>query len=387
MNNRLFRKKLSETGIDYCASTNEQASCCNSNTFSALNIQKIELKDALKNSVNFPKAIRVNSFLSTKDKLGAFLVRWGVKRMSYTVQPGLYSIGDPDKNSEVLVTANYKLTFDVLRNSLHNRSFWILVLDTKGINVWCAAGKGTFGTEELIKRIRISDLDRLVSHRRIILPQLGAPGVAAHIVKEQTGFKAVYGPIDAANILAFTDNGLKADFSMRKKLFPLRERIVLIPIELVAAVKYAIFLFACFLVISGFLGPLNFIENLLKHGFLTGAALTASVIAGAVLTPVLLPFLPGKAFSQKSLPLGVAAAIGVTTLYGHGFGDLHSVMKTFAWLLMIPALTAFLAMNFTGASTYTSLSGVKKEMKLWVPIELSSAAAGLILWCSSWFFA
>ena len=69
--------------------------------------------------------------------------------MRYRVDPGLYSLGNPDSSSPVFVSANYRLSFNALRGSLKNSNCWILVLDTKGINVWCAAGKGTFGTEEL----------------------------------------------------------------------------------------------------------------------------------------------------------------------------------------------------------------------------------------------
>ena len=66
--------------------------------------------------------------------------------MNYKVDPGLYAIGNPNERSPVLVTANYKMSFDNLREALPGRDAWILVLDTRGINVWCAAGKGTFGT-------------------------------------------------------------------------------------------------------------------------------------------------------------------------------------------------------------------------------------------------
>ncbi len=87
--------------------------------------------------------------------------------MDYAIDPGLYALGDPDRESPVLVSANYKMSFDDLRSALPGRNLWILVLDTKGINVWCAAGKGTFGTEELVKRIEASHLKEIVSHRSI----------------------------------------------------------------------------------------------------------------------------------------------------------------------------------------------------------------------------
>ena len=157
--------------------------------------------------------------------------------MDYMIDPGLYALGNPDKNSPVLVTANYKMSFDYLRRELSGRNVWILVLDTKGINVWCAAGKGTFGTEELIKRIASSGLKEIVSHRQLILPQLGAPGVAAHTVKKISGFKVCYGPIRAKDLTAYLDSGMKVTPEMRIMTFPLKERAVLIPIEFVAAVK------------------------------------------------------------------------------------------------------------------------------------------------------
>jgi len=127
--------------------------------------------------------------------------------MRYTVDPGLYAVGNPDAQSPVLVTANYKMSFDRLRAELSGIDAWILVLNTDGINVWCAAGKRTFGTEELVRRIESSGLARVVAHRKLIVPQLGGPGVAAHQVKELSGFRVVYGPIRAEDLPAFLESG------------------------------------------------------------------------------------------------------------------------------------------------------------------------------------
>jgi len=80
---------------------------------------------------------------------------------------------------------------------------WLLVLDTKGVNVWCAAGKGTFGTDELVRSIQAANLKQVVRHRDLVLPQLGATGVAAHEVKRATGFSVHYGPVRARDIQAY----------------------------------------------------------------------------------------------------------------------------------------------------------------------------------------
>ncbi len=193
--------------------------------------------------------------------------------MHYTVDPGLYALGRPDEKSPVLVTANYKMSFDRLRKALPGRNAWILVLDTKGINVWCAAGKGTFGTEELVARIGSSGLERVVSHREVILPQLSAPGVAAHQVRKLSGFKAIFGPIRAEDLPAFMDNGMKATAEMRFKTFTTWERFVLIPVELVEALKAAVIIAPVLLILSGLLGPSGFWPNVLNQGLFAVQAL------------------------------------------------------------------------------------------------------------------
>ena len=109
---------------------------------------------------------QVSTELVLKDFLGAVRVRCGIRRDNYRVDPGLYAVGSPDTSSDVFVTANYKLTFDNVRKNLTGLNGWILVLDTKGVNVWCAAGKGTFGTKELVKRIQIVSLDKFVNLRK-----------------------------------------------------------------------------------------------------------------------------------------------------------------------------------------------------------------------------
>ena len=126
---------------------------------------------------------QVSGQLSRRDRWEHLMVRMGISRMKYKVQPGLYAKGQPTPDSLVMVTANYKLTFDILRKELNDIDAWILVLDTRGINVWCAAGKGTFATASLVRRIKQTKLDQVVSHKKVIVPQLGATGVAAHQVK------------------------------------------------------------------------------------------------------------------------------------------------------------------------------------------------------------
>jgi acetyl-CoA decarbonylase/synthase complex subunit gamma len=327
-------------------------------------------------------APRVSSSLVWADRIGSVKSRWGIGRMGYTVTPGLYALGEPDDRSPVLATANYKMSFDRLRSAMPGRSAWILVLDTKGINVWCAAGKGTFGTDELVGRIEACGLGDVVSHRELILPQLGAPGVAAFRVRKLSGFKVIYGPVEAKDLPAFLDDDKTATPEMRRKRFPTRERVALIPMELVISIKWFAGIFLVLFLIGGLDGSAGFWGNALHHGALTLPALIGALVAGAVLTPLLLPWLPGKAFSLKGLFAGLMVTLLVAA---YQTGNAPGPLEISAWFLIAPALAAYLAMNFTGASTFTSFSGVKKEMKWAVPMEITAGAAGLCLWIVSLF--
>lgn len=329
---------------------------------------------------------RVLSRLAPRDRLGTIKVRLAIGRHSYTVEPGLYALENPGPDSPVLVSANYKMSFDKLRRALPGRNCWVLVLDTHGVNVWCAAGKGTFGTDELVRRIQESGLPEVVGHRSLIVPQLGAPGVSAHAVKKLSGFKVVYGPILASDLPEFLDSGLKAKPRMRNRAFPIAERLALTPVEIIGALKTLLPVIPVVFFLSGFGGGGGFFTNATRFGLLSTAGLLAGVLAGGLLAPLLLPWLPGRAFAAKGVLPGLAAALLFVTLR-NGVASVPpaGALETAAWFLLIPAISAYMAMNFTGSSTFTSLSGVKKEMRWAVPLEIAAAAAGTVFWVLSRF--
>lgn len=316
---------------------------------------------------------RVSTELALRDILGAWRVRWGFGRMHYTVVPGLYSIGKPDENSPVLVTANYKLTFDNVRKELTGLNLWLLVLDTKGVNVWCAAGKGTFGTDELVRRIEFVRLKEIVRHRTVIVPQLGATGVAAYEVFRKSGFHVRYGPVRAHDIKAFLDQGMKVTPDMRTVRFTVKDRIVLIPVDLIQWMKPLLILFGVLFILNAF--------GLVKCGLTEITAFLGAVMTGCVLTPVLLPWVPGRAFAFKGALLGVLWTIAWAALFG-GLPQL-GILRALSFFLLLPTVSAYTAMNFTGSSTYTSPSGVNKEMRIAIPIMLAASILGSVLFIAS----
>jgi acetyl-CoA decarbonylase/synthase complex subunit gamma len=327
----------------------------------------------------------VDTILRFTDKFGSLLARCGIRRMMYRVRPGLYGVGHPTDDSPVFVSANYKMSFDYLRSNIGGIDSWILALDTKGINVWCAAGKGTFGTDELVNRIRSVSLREIVTHRRLILPQLGAPGVSAHEVKKRSDFHVVYGPVRAKDLPAFLDAGMKATPDMRRVRFSFRDRVVVVPADLILSVKYALLAAVLFLVLSGFGTSIYSFDRVATHGITSAVMALVVYIAATVLPLALLPWLPGRPFSLKGAWVGLILALGVV-LYASYHPDVFpNMLKLAGWIFIILSVTSFIAMNFTGSSTYTSLSGVRKEMHIAVPIQISSAAIGLGLWITGLF--
>lgn len=315
----------------------------------------------------------VSTEINYKEKILQIKSRISSFRMRYTVRPGLYTAGNPHSESDIFVTANYGLSFDHLRGALKGIDAWIIVLDTAGINVWCAAGKGTFGTEELIKKIRQTGIEKCVDHRRIILPQLGAPGINSGEVKRITGFTVKFGPVRAEDIREYINNGYKSSADMRRVKFTFKDRAVLVPMELYM-VRKGFFYFILASLVYSMLTPEGLIFN---RAFTTGAPLiiaaVISIFAGAVITPLFLPYVPFRSFILKG---GITGAVLITAL--NYFTDIFktgNIYFTSAASILIILLSSYIALQFTGATTYTSLSGVQKEIKYSIPFY----GAGLLI--------
>lgn len=310
-----------------------------------------------------PEQIRpTDSTITFAHQLDHFLARWGWKRESHRVMPGLYRLGNPTEDSPVFASANYTLSFDALRSALAGIDAWILVLDTKGINVWCAAGKGTFGTDELVRRIESAGLSGVVSHRKIIVPQLGASGISWPEVARRTKFIVEFGPVRARDLPEYLKTHT-ATPAMRRVGFPLWDRLVLTPVEFTHVALPMVIVAAALWFLAGPVAALGAI---------------AAVIAGTVLVPALLPFLPTRDFSVKGLFLGAVVALPFVFAFGTNptLPSWAAALGAATPLLVIPAVVGYLALNFTGCTTYTSRTGVKKEIFRYVPIMAAMAALG-----------
>ena len=375
-----------QTGLQSFEETMQSEVCCGSPPgpqSSSLEKPGYQLLGFVDNFIDTPcgPVPRVKTKLELSDHLGTLTARLGIKRNQYKIAPGLYCVGNPDQDSPVLVTANYKLTFDSLRQELTSLNAWLLVLDTRGVNVWCAAGKELFSTREVVNRIKHIGLNKVVGHNRLILPQLGATGVSAHQVKKASGFKVIWGPIRARDIQNFIASENRLDKSMRQVTFSIGERTVLIPVELSHLPKPTFWVLLAVFFLSGIGTNVFSLNDAWYRGLMALTAYAGGILAGAVAAPILLPWLPGRAFALKGAHTGVIMGLVVVMLFKSGLIWLESL----ALLLITVAISSYLAMNFTGSTPFTSPSGVEKEMRRAIPLQAGAVVIALVAWVGAGF--
>jgi hypothetical protein len=330
---------------------------------------------------------RLSSELTWRDILKRWSLRWGFARERSAVAPGLYRLGDPTPASPVLVTCNYRMTVDLVRRDLAGIDAWLLMLETYGINVWCAAGKKTFGTDELVRRIFATHLADHIDHETIVVPQLGAVGVAAHRVRQLAGYRVIWGPVRSADLREFLESGMKVTPEMRAVTFALPERMALAPMEIVPSLRYALYAIPLLLVLAvlgASIGLRSFVPFAAIMGLFPSALMfVMAVFAGAVMVPALLPWLPGRAFTVKGAVAGaLLALVGLLALPGMLGG-----MSAWAWaavVLMITSAASYVGVNFTGSTPYTSPSGVEAELRRALPVQVTALGIGLACWTIAW---
>lgn len=148
----------------------------------------------------------------------------------FPTKPGLRRVGNPDRSSPVLVTANFELTVRKVIQTLESDGIdaWLLVAPTKGVNVWCAGGAGTFTADTVVSIIKTSGIEELVDHRRIILPQLSASGVNIWAVRDRTSWKPRFGPADIKDLASYLQSGKsQTEREHRRVKFELKDRCVM----------------------------------------------------------------------------------------------------------------------------------------------------------------
>lgn len=277
------------------------------------------------------------------------------------VTTGLYRIGHPDRKSPVLVTGNYDLTVRRLVRELDGQvDCWLVVANSRGINVWCAAGGGHFTAEDVISALRTSGVMEVVDHHALILPQLCANGVDGWKIRRETHWGVHWGPVRARDIPAYLAAGRNKTEAMRHVQFPLKDRLemttaMLILYGAVLAVLSLIFWRTHTLTILGVMALLGYFYG------------------------VFLPWLPGRDGLGKGITLAVLTLLGLW-IWSFAWGHLPSA-SLFNWSLGLGFLAFFVGGEFQGMSPL--MRGEQANWTIESLVGLATLAvygAGLLIW-------
>jgi ubiquinone/menaquinone biosynthesis C-methylase UbiE len=246
------------------------------------------------------------------------------------VRTGLYAVGNPTPASPVLVTGNFDLTVRRLVKAIDGQvDAWVLVCDSAGINVWCAAGGGYFTADKVIAALKSAHLEEVVSHHALILPQLCANGVDGWRIREETGWGVHWGPAKARDIPAYLAAQRKKSDAMRWVRFPLKDRLEMVTVTM------------------GFYGLLILLPVLIfwRHTFWP---ITFGLIGLSYFYAVVHPWLPGRDGLYKSIPLALIALAGLF-IYTTLWHPLPAV-NLFHWVVGLTGLSVFTGAELQGMS-------------------------------------
>jgi 2-polyprenyl-3-methyl-5-hydroxy-6-metoxy-1,4-benzoquinol methylase len=271
------------------------------------------------------------------------------------VKPGLYAVGQPDENSPVLVTGNFDLTVRRLVQAIDGRvDVWVLVADSAGINVWCAAGGGYFTAEKVIAAVKSSHLDQVVRHHALILPQLCANGVDGWRVRKESGWGVHWGPAKAVDIPAYLAGRRKKSDAMRWVRFPFKDRLEMVTVTLGF---YALLILLPVLI---FWRPLFW-------------PITFSMLGLSYFYAVVHPWLPGRDGLYKSIPLTIIALAGLFVYTS--FWNPLPVANLFHWMVGLTGLSVFTAAELQGMSPL-----MRGEQANWGWEAFIGLALGAVYW-------
>jgi SAM-dependent methyltransferase len=271
------------------------------------------------------------------------------------VRPGLYATGHPGPDSPVLVTGNFDLTVRRLVRAIDGQvDAWILVVDSAGINVWCASGGGYLTADKVIAALRSSHLDQVVHHRALILPQLCANGVDGWQVRREGGWGVHWGPVRAEDIPAYLAAGRRKSDAMRSVRFPLKARLEMVTVTL------------------GFYGLLILLPVLIfwrSHFW----PIAASLVGLSYFYAIVHPWLPGRDGLLKSVPLAAITLLGLF-VYRTLWDPLPAV-RWFHWGVGLTGLSVFSGAELQGMSPL-----MRGEQANWGWEAVIGVALGLIYW-------
>ena len=125
-------------------------------------------------------------------------------RMPLAIGQGIYEIGEPSKESPVLITSNWSLTYFLVSSATEESKVpsFICVKDTEGLGVVTSWGTGKFSGDSVAAFIKKSGIEERVNHRKLVIPGKVAP-IRRELEEALPGWEIVVGPREASDLPGF----------------------------------------------------------------------------------------------------------------------------------------------------------------------------------------
>lgn len=269
-------------------------------------------------------------------------------KRTYVVRPGLYYTGTHyDRDAPLLVTGNYHLSVLLVSRHVRRINARLLVIDTDGINVWCAAGKGAFCNAAILAQLNRYQRQTLTGSTwlTLLLPKFSLAGVDFRALRKEK-LRPIIGPLYAKDLPAYLASPPYRDNGQQTVRFDLQMRTFSWLPGLVQFVGY-----------SGWL-MLLFVGAEILFGATAPLGLLVVVAFVATAYPLLFPWLPGKRFAVKGLALGLTTSVALiaTAAYrGVAPGELV------AEIAFTVATGMFFGLSYTGNSAVSNYTKVRRE--------------------------
>jgi len=290
------------------------------------------------------------------------------------IEPGIYRSGNPTNESPIIVTANYVYTYIRVMKELKGIDAWVLCVDSRGINVWCAARGGDFGNEQLIEAVQATNIQMLSNKKTLILPQLSAGGVSAPLLHKDSSsfpYKIKYGPVWSKDLPQYLkEHPARKSDKMKLAKFTLSHRLR-------AGITHTTFLFRkIFLIVLAVIALLLLIFCRIDKLWFVGELAFGVIITNGLLS-ILFPLTNfTRKFVIKGLVIGIinVLCLGFLLLIVH-----QSIIFILLNICFIFWLAFFSTMSFSGYTMATSPREIYDEYPIFRILNLTFLILGIIL--------
>jgi hypothetical protein len=285
---------------------------------------------------------------------------------------GLYSFNEPNEESPVLVTVNYYLTVSRVMESIERQGITchLLVVDGRGINVWCGSRGGHVNTTSVLDAVDEYNLSDVVTHRTLILPQLIASSVSKPELKDN-GWDAVFGPIAIDDVGEFIKNGFRKSSEQSLVTFSLGNRLE-------ENLRHLVFETAMFLLMTPIFWLLTLVGGPLVGWFGFWSSNLLFLLLGVYVLGTFMAILDPWMPTTSGLVRGLITGL-LSLLVWKGVAVVLLIMPI-VWLdtigLTILGLSIFTGFNWGGATPFMSETQMERDIIVGLMLIIAVFALG-----------